>query len=355
MEHKKISERLLSQSQLPIKSEFAGQDIIEHVLSPLNKTWTGFKLLHDRAESNISHGLIRSTRDLELVLTFGADPRDSEDVNYFIRSELHSSPWTRYTKYCYQVIVLCDNFMGSAGPGWRHQYFVTELDLVLRKHLTSTQQQLSNLDAILIPDFSSNDLNSTLVDIIMAPPDQAYYNLLGSVNHNSTVGTCQELSAQVFHEVPGDFTNETPWHTQYEPLRPASCKLPDLMTQELPDGSACELSPVSISPHSTDDLEPSRCDRCGEPFHSNSKDLPNNLKRHQDTVCARKNRFQCSENECQKSFPRKDYLKAHYLKEHENNAHTTSYQPDRRRSKRIVNRSAVLDQPPVNLPAANFF
>ena len=387
MKHKKISGRLLHQSQMPIKSGYAGQEIIEHILSPLKKTWTGFECLHDRAESNISHGLIRSTRDLELMLTFGADPRDSEWVDYSACSELHTSPWTRYTKYCCQVTSLCDDFMGSTQPDWRNEYFVTELDSVLKTHLSYTQRQLGNLDAFLLPDLSGNDLNSTLVDIIMAPsshfaetgfttdcaavfqmnslkipsddhrelPDQAYYNLLGQVDHKPTVETYQELSEQTFYEDAGNSDNETPWHTQYEPLRSSSCKLRDPTFQEPPDCSICELSSVSISPQSTNDLVPPTCKNCDKVFHSKSKDLPNNLKRHQDTVCARKIRFKCSENGCKEGFPRKDYLKAHYRKEHGHNAHAKSYKPDRRRSRRGVNSSAVLNQSTVNLSPADFF
>lgn len=382
IEYEKISRRILPQTQLSIRSGCAGQEIIEKVLRPLSKLWKGFKLLHDRTESNISHGLISSTRDLELMLIFGADPRNSNYAKYSARSELHTSPWTKYTKYCYQLTSLCDDYMGSTYPNWRDKHHVTELDFILTTHLTSSQWQHGNSDAILTPGGGSNNLDLTPSDTIMAalshvaeasstidydtgfqtnpwklPSEdqnkfrgQVYYELLGQVDHEHSEEPYQKPSEQLSHELPGEFYDEAPWHTHYELSQDTSGKLLDPAIQDLSDCSIYELCSVSGSTKSTNDLIHSSCENCGEVFTSKAKDLRNNKQRHQDTVCARDYRFKCLENGCQRRFPRKDYLRKHEL-----NAHAKTYKPDRRRSRRAVNGPTVPNQSRANLPPANSF
>ena len=84
------------------------------------------------------------------------------------------------------------------------------------------------------------------------------------------------------------------------------------------DQTDCELSIASQPTQSEREVESSNtCDRCGWRSKSRPRDMRTNMKRHMDTVCARRNRFSCPHPECLGMFPRSDYLRAHMKEHHE--------------------------------------
>lgn len=298
------------------------------------------------------------------MLIFGADPRSNDCAKCFAKSD--KSPWTKYIEYRRQVTSFCDNFMGAVRPDWRDEYYATELDWILTTYLTSKQWQLGNSDAIPTTGGSGNNLRPTLIDTEMAPlsnlakadfiidstagsqtspfnipsdgqvelSGSGYCESFGQIYHALNEETSAGLSEQLSDEYPGQFFYDASWYIHHE----------------LPIQGSRELPAVSTSAQPTNDPILSRCENCGEVFSSNPKDLPHNKQRHQDTVCNRNDRFECSEPGCNKRFPRKDYLNAHILK-----AHEESHQPGRRRSQRAANSSTVSNQPMVNLQQANIF
>lgn len=268
-------------------------------------------------------------------------------------------------------LLVCDDLMTSACPDWREKHFATELDQVLATELdqvltTYSQWQLHNPDAVISSCPSGNHLDSTLTDGILAPlselsspsgkanfmtdstiafntnpstvpgygqgelPVHISYALLGGTDHKVPEQIYHELPSPdlTYHEHPG---HECPDKTYYELPGEIHCELPEPTRYELPMNTNNELSghdPSDFTPLKLPDFDNGRlpvdssstqCDNCGEVINSKPRDRRSNLKRHQDTVCARKNRFRCPEPDCDEFFPRADYFKAH-IKKHKKRA-----------------------------------
>lgn len=307
------------------------------------------------------------------MLTFDADPRRGEYVNYST-SELGDSPWTKYTKYCCQVTSLCDDYMASTGLGWRDGYYAVELHFMLAIYRNTKQwhwqpgkspflinasdsgnnPNLPPAESTALPtpspSSSVREAKFTKIDSTIASqmnfselPGDTYYKLPGD--------TYYELSGDTYYKLPSDTHPRLLGHTPYElPDYELLGDTPDELLEDtyellgdipcellgehpgdnyhklsnlthdmlfghtnsaLIDHSDYELATTASPTQPKSDVEPLSCDICGEEICSKPRDQRTNLKRHKDTVCKRNNRFICPEPECEERFPRADYLKNH--------------------------------------------
>lgn len=372
--------------------------ITEAVLDKL-EDWTGFEDLHERIRSNLAHGLLKFAREVEIMLTFDADPRSPRGVNYRLRRELPSSPWTQYKDYCQKVTFLCDAFMSPIGPNWRDKHYATELDGILANYLKSKKGQSCNPRVVLNSgdcrnspsscpaesgafSFSSSSLSFGQTDLTMigspsaSPPNPS--ELPADTRYEFASHTISELPADVFyelpvhtaHELPGDAFGELPVASARELPTHAAYDLPDyylpdsttqelsgLYTCELPAHTAHEPPTASLPPQPNNDA-PLACEVCGMQMHSNHRDRAANLRRHQRTVCCRNDQYFCQEPGCNEVFPRPDYLKAHEKGEHKPKDPRASKRTRRRKTDTVhdlTSKTQSTSAATAIVPNTNFF